>query len=312
MKNGEVESEQYLDINGTVIDAKKVPNDAKEALKGLKQVKANPLEYTFEESGDYQFKLLDKASNIAYKSIKADYLEDGNIIASDISYDITRTTNKNVVATINPYMINQSANAEEVVESMEVEIVNHNSKAYTFNENNEFTFRYKDANDSDDSDIKEHTAKVSWIDKTAPTAEVVYSMEEETEEPVTVRLVNESENIVVTNNNMARNYTFTKNGTFTFEFEDEAGNKGTAIAKVDWIKTPGETNEDVLGDINKDGKVAETDVLKVQRHLVAGTNEDWILKEDEFTAADINEDGKITITDLLLIKRLAIAQKENN
>ena len=67
----------------------------------------NPLEYTFEESGEYEFKMLDKASNIAYKSIKADYTDGKTtIIASDITYDITKLTNTNVVATINPHYHN--------------------------------------------------------------------------------------------------------------------------------------------------------------------------------------------------------------
>ena len=299
LEKGEVVDEEFLDENGVSIE---VANDVKEVLRGLKQVKANPLEYTFEESGNYEFKLLDKASNIAYKSIKADYLEDGNIIASDISYDITKTTNKNVVATINPYMISQDK------KELKVTIVNHDSNEYTFNENHEFTFKYKDANDADDSDIKEHTAKVSWIDKVAPTAEVVYSTQEETEEPVTVRLANESENIIITNNNMARNYTFTENGTFTFEFEDEAGNKGTAIAKVDWIKSQDDSNENILGDVNKDGKVTVTDLLLIKRHLVAGTNKESILNEEQQKAVDINQDNKINATDLLLMKRLVLEQ----
>ena len=106
----------YFDENGAEV---KLTEDEKETLKiALEQVKTNPLEYTFEESGNYEFKLLDKASNIAYKSIKADYLEDNNIIASDITYDITKLTNKDVVATINPYLINSKG------EKQEVEVVN--------------------------------------------------------------------------------------------------------------------------------------------------------------------------------------------
>ncbi len=304
LKDGVEYSEDFLDENGVSISAQDIPDDAEEMLRGLKQIKANPLEYTFEESGDYQFKLLDKASNIAYKSIKADYLEDDNIIASDISYNITKTTNKNVIATINPYMINNEG------KKIEVPIVNYSSKDYTFINNDEFTFQYKDTDDDDNSNVKEHTAKVSWIDKTAPTAEVKYSTEDRTDGPVTVSLANESENIIITNNNMSRNYTFTKNGKFTFEFEDEAGNKGTAIANVDWIKS--EDEEDLLGDTSKDGTISETDVLQVKRHIVAGTNEEWILKDDRFTAADVNKDGKITATDLLLIKRLVLEQGKEN
>jgi hypothetical protein len=39
----------------------------------------------------------------------------------------------------------------------------------------------------------------------------------------------------ITNNSFQNTYTFTDNGTFTFEFVDEAGNTGNAIATVTWI-----------------------------------------------------------------------------
>ena len=68
-----------------------------------------------------------------------------------------------------------------------------------------------------------------------PTAEVYYSTKEKTEGPVTVKLINPSANITVTNNNGKILYTFTENGSFTFEFVDDKGRVGTATAKVDWI-----------------------------------------------------------------------------
>ena len=193
--------------------------EEKETLRRLQQVKTNPWEYTFEESGNYEFKLLDKASNIAYKSIKADYLEDNNIIASDISYDITKVTNTNVVATINPYMINTKG------EKQEVEIINnHAANDHTFEDNGEFVFQYKDASDTENIEVKEHKAKVDWIDKIAPTAKVQYSTNQTTAEPVTASLTEESETIVIKNNSTNRDYTFTENGDFTFQIEDAAGN----------------------------------------------------------------------------------------
>ena len=63
----------------------------------------------------------------------------------------------------------------------------------------------------------------------------MYSTKEQTTDPVTVRLINPSANITVTNNDGKISYTFTENGSFTFEFVDDKGRKGTATAKVDWI-----------------------------------------------------------------------------
>ncbi len=316
--NGKLDekNEKFLDENG---DSVEVTPDQKEIFRRLDKVKTNPLEYTFEKSGNYQFKLLDEASNIAYKSIKADYLEDGNIIASDISYDIANITNTNVVATINPYMINpNNRDAENKLTKLPVQVIkgestdkvkvnDENSNSVTFEEDSEFTFRYKDAKDNDDTDIQEHTAKVQWIDKKAPTAKIKYSVNqnEKTTDPVTVQLVDESETIVVTNNNMNREYTFTKNDEFTFEFMDAAGNKGTAKAVVNNIELKQEDTK-LLGDADKDGNITANDLLLIKRHLVAGNKQSWILTAEQFALADLDKDNKITATDLLLMKRLVL------
>ena len=120
----------------------------------------------------------------------------------------------------------------------------------------------------------------------------------------------ESETIVITNNNTSREFTFTQNGEFTFKFEDEAGNEGTLSAQVDWIESEDPT-EPEAGDVNKDNKITATDLLMVKRHLVAGENTEWILTEEEFKAADINKDNQITATDLLLLKRLLAEQADS-
>lgn len=303
IKIGEVIKEEYFDNEGnpvTITDAEK------EELRQLQQIaRSNPLEYALETSGDYEFKMLDKANNLLYKSIKVDYIDnDTKILASDITYNITNTTNEDVVATIKPYIIDVNGNKD-----VNVEITNNDKKAtYTFTKNGEFTFQYAEtkANEEDtDKEVKEHTAKVDWIDKTAPTAEIKYSSRENTDK-VIVTLENESEAITITNNGGARAYTFTENGEFTFEFQDKAGNKGTSTAKVDWINAV----EYKVGDINKDNKITSTDLLLLKRHLVAGENQEWILTQDKFKAGDINKDGKITATDLILMKRLVLSEME--
>lgn len=176
-------------------------------------------------------------------------------------------------------------------------------------DNGEFTFEYKDASDIDNEEVKHHKAKVDWIDRIAPTAEIKYSTKETTDSPVIVTLINESETITILNNGASKAYIFTENGEFTFEFEDKAGNRGTATAKVDWIKKEQENpDEGKIGDVNKDGKITATDLLLIKRHLVAGQRQEWILAGDRFVAGDINGDGNITATDLLLIKRLVLKQ----
>lgn len=69
----------------------------------------------------------------------------------------------------------------------------------------------------------------------APTGTITYSTTSETTESV-IATLKVDEGIKITNNNGKNTYTFTKNDEFTFEFEDSDGNKGSATAKVTWIK----------------------------------------------------------------------------
>ena len=238
-------------------------------------------------------------------------------------------TNKDVIATINPFLVDIEG------QKYNVEVINtKNSLKHTFTENAEFTFQYAEVGINEvERDVREHTAVVSWIDKIVPTAEIKYSTKESTDGPVTATLVDESEDITITNNGGSREYTFDKNGKFTFEFVDKAGNNGTVEATVSWIKEeqkepdnpevpdapkqpegpsepgkPEESSKYQLSDINGDGKITATDLLLLKRHLVAGKKKDWVLTGDKFKAADINEDGKITATDLLLMKRLVLKE----
>ena len=306
--DGTVETEEYFNSEGNNI-TENVTDAEKEQLRKLQQTtRSNPLEHAFEVSGEYEFRMLDKASNIAYKSVKVDYIhQDTKILASDITYNINNETNQDVIATIKPYIIDTNGNKNE-----NVRMLSEGGKTHTFTQNGEFIFEYMEQDEDINNPSREektHKAKVSWIDKTAPTAQIKYSTEETTDKAVIATLVNESENITIMNNGTSRQYTFNENGEFIFEFEDKAGNKGTAAAKVDWIKKDQENPDKYeLGDINKDGKITVTDLLLVKRHLVAGKKQEWILTQDKFKLADINKDGKITATDLLLVKRLVVKQ----
>lgn len=139
--------------------------------------------------------------------------------------------------------------------------------SYLFMRNGQFTFRYEDAAGNKGSS----TVMVDWIDKSAPKVNIEYSTTEETTGEVVATIfkvaapaggmgedggsaeisedfvllpdgihdengLEYNEDFVVTNNGGKKEYRFTKNGEFTFEYQDEAGNKGAMAAKVDWIK----------------------------------------------------------------------------
>ena len=78
-----------------------------------------------------------------------------------IYYSTKETTKDHVIARlVNP--------------STEIEITNNNgSDTYIFKENGEFTFEFKDKNGNYGSE----TAKVDWIDKDIPTADVDYELD---------------------------------------------------------------------------------------------------------------------------------------
>lgn len=153
---------------------------------------------------------------------------------AEVEYDIDNLTNLNVTATlVNP--------------STEITITNNSGKnTYVFIENDEFTFEFEDKYGNKGS----VTASVNWIDKIVPTATVSYDIEEETTQNVTATISGFSEKVTITNNSGSDTYIFDKNGSFTFEFKDEAGNIGTATATVNWIKeeTPNPDEEPEQGE----------------------------------------------------------------
>ena len=69
---------------------------------------------------------------------------------------------------------------------------------------------------------------------TPPTATIGYSTATATNADV-VATLQPSEHVTVTNNAGSLTKTFSANGTFTFEFQDDAGNTATQAATVTWI-----------------------------------------------------------------------------
>jgi len=107
--------------------------------------------------------------------------------------------------------------------------LNYNS--HTFTENGEFTFTA--TNSSVTPSSVSQTVKITNIDKTAPTATVTYSTTS-LNKTVTAT-IHPSETLA---SNSKTTYTFTKNGTYIFYFEDRAGNEGNVTATVNNILVP--------------------------------------------------------------------------
>ena len=171
--------------------------------------------YTFTKNGEFTFEFVDRAGNTGEATVTVDWISKPP--KYEIKYSTESLTNQNVKVTLeleNGYRI----------------FNNNASNEYVFENNGTFDFQYKDENGYDGL----IPVTVDWIDKEDPTAEFEFSTRKWTNQNVVVTL-KPSEEVTVKNNGGKKSYTFTKNGSFTFEFVDRAGNSGEATVRVDWI-----------------------------------------------------------------------------
>lgn len=172
--------------------------------------------YSFTKNGSFTFEFEDMVGNKGTATAKVNWI-DRVVPTATFNYSTKALTNKNVTVTLNP--------------SKKVTILNNNGKdTYTFTKNGEFTFEFIDAAGNKNKAV----AKVNWIDKTPPKATIEYTGKGGVNDPVTA-ILRPAEDVTIINNNGSNSFVFKENGEFTFEFTDKVGNKGTAIAKVDWI-----------------------------------------------------------------------------
>jgi len=249
-----------------------------EVANGIEVINNNgSKEYIFTENGTFIFEFVDKAGNRGTATAKVDWI-DKTPPKGTISYSIKDFTNQNVIATL--------------ITNEEIIITNNNgSKEYEFKENGEFTFEFVDKAGNKGSSV----AKVEWIDKIAPTAEVKYNITDPTVQDVIATLFNESEEITITNNNGSKEYTFVQNGSFTFEFVDKAGNKGSVTATVNNIKqsnviptitysTTNLTNQNVVATVT----FSEENITIINND---GSNEKVFEENGEFNFVYIDSQG---------------------
>lgn len=143
-----------------------------------------------------------------------------------IEYSTTTLTNQDVTVTLHP---DKYVEIEDKAVTKQAD----GTFTYTFTENGSYTFVFEDVF----GNVGEETATVNWIDKVPPEATVEYSTKDLTSGSVvaTLKNLNSDDPITITNNGGSDTYTFTKNGRFTFTYEDAAGNKAETEAVVTWI-----------------------------------------------------------------------------
>jgi len=173
----------------------------------------NTFTYEFIDNGEFTFEFRDRAGNTGSATAKVDWI-DMEAPVGTLYYDKTGLTNEDVIVSI-------QFNEDAIVTN------NQGSRTFTFKENGEFTFEFKDTA----GNINQLTAKVHWIDKEAPTAELKYDKQSD---KVIVSVVNPSEEITFQEGIGV--YEFTQNGSYDIIFYDLAGNTGKLTAVIDSLK----------------------------------------------------------------------------
>lgn len=173
----------------------------------------NPLSYEFLDNGEFTFEFIDRAGNKGSATAKVDWIDFEKPEAT-LSYNHTTLTNEDVIVTIN---FNEEAKV----------LNNDTNTSYTFTNNGEFTFEFSDLAGNKNT----ITAKVDWMDKIPPTAELKY---ERTKDKVIVTVINPSEEITFKEG--IGIYEFTKNGNYEIIFYDKAGNVTKLIANITGLK----------------------------------------------------------------------------
>ena len=106
-----------------------------------------------------------------------------------------------------------------------------------------------------------------------PSAEIEYSPKTTTTGSVVAKLVNRNKDFTITNNNGKDTYTFTKNGSFTFEFKDEYGNTGSATATVTWIKEESKNNSNNNSSNTNNNSNNESNVVNTNSSTTASISD---------------------------------------
>ena len=244
-----------LDAQGNILENYTV--DDKGVVKNPEGVvvgNTSTLIHEFYTNGEFVYEFVDKAGNKGTATAKVDWI-DFEAPEATLTYDRETLTNRDVTVTI-------SFDEKAIVTN------NNGSTTYTFKENGEFTFEYKDLAGNTGT----ITAKVTWIDKVAPTVKLDYSTKQSTKNPVTVTLTSD-EDIIITNNSGKNTYTFKENGSFTFTYKDKLGNKGKITANVNWIeKTTKPTDKPTKPSTNTNNNTNSNSNVSTNTNTNGNTN----------------------------------------
>lgn len=171
------------------------------------------------------------------------------------TYSTTADTNQNVVVTVEL----EDANYK-FLNNTGVSIVSDTEVQITFTENG--TFYGNIDNVIDNSESYQYSVNVDWINKNSPTANFTRDILDNTVVYTLDTTSTDFDSVIkyhtVTNNEGSFTYTFTENGSFTFEFVDQFGNVGsTSITETSIV----EVVDEIIEGANQTIDVSQVDSL---------------------------------------------------
>ncbi|MFC0213575.1 Ig-like domain repeat protein [Paenibacillus chartarius] len=190
-------------------------------------------EYEFSDNGTFEFEFIDEAGNTG-KALATVTNIDRTAPSANITYNPSGYTNQPVEVTIDG---GPSRGVSQIQAPADAELVSQTVTKAVYMLPTNGVIRYL-VTDLDTGMTQEGEAEVTKIDKEAPTAELSYDITEQTNRNVTVTLEASDpprDAVTVLNNDGSFQYTFTENGTFTFQFRDDAGNLAEKTATVNYI-----------------------------------------------------------------------------
>ena len=143
--------------------------------------------------------------------------------------------------------------------------------------------------------IKDGNANGSQMTIARPLKPIIkYNIDSITNKDVIATIKFDGRQANVINNDGENSYTFTENGKFTFDYEDEYGFTGTITAKVDWI----DKDAPVITGVQDEQtyNVAVMPVVKDENLETIELVKDGKKVENYTSGKEINENGKYTLT----------------
>lgn len=263
-----------------------------------------------EEDGEWYLWILakDELGNTTITRSEV-FVLDNTAPTTQLNYSTTEATDQKITVTVT---------ANEPIQEIEGWTLSEDkltlTREYSENIMEEVTIK-----DLAENETKMNVQITNIVDEKAPTVETNYKV---TGQKVIVTItaneqIQEIEGWTLSEDRLSLTKEYSENMTEKITVKDLAGNETNVNITVSDIEKEPE-NEVKKGDLNKDGKIDTTDLIKMLRHISASQNSQtiekypgWILTGDNLEIADINDDGKIDTTDMLrLLRHIATSKSE--